>query len=123
MTSYLPEVFALLEQELGENACQVLTLCPSSSAADLATATRSRISKWIASSGLSSHLKGVSARLGDELCDTCEQVAGFAKIFLSNNATEGEVAQALENDVCSQLGSFSSLVCSNIELGDVISVV
>lgn len=51
-----------------------------------------------------------AVKLDDNVCDTCEMIAGYAKIFLSNNETEAELASLLENDVCPQLGGFKDIV-------------
>lgn len=49
-------------------------------------------------------------RVNDDKCDTCEEVFGYIHIFLDNNATEAELQNLLDNEVCPQLGDLSAMV-------------
>jgi len=45
-----------------------------------------------------------------DACTMCEEAVNYLKLFVNNNATEQEVQDMLENEVCSQLGELSSMV-------------
>lgn len=113
---FLPELFSLVDQELTPDLCVVAGLCKSDSmlAYKMAvSSTITRVMNKLRNSGLSKIIEKAAAKLNDNTCDTCEMIAGYAKIFLSNNETEAELASLLQNDVCPQLGGFKD-ICDDL---------
>jgi len=51
----------------------------------------------------------------DEVCSLCEEVLGFLKQYVDNNATENMVKTTLEG-YCSSLGSLKDEVGVNVSL-------
>jgi len=118
---FVPQMVGLIDEELTNDLCVMVGLCKNASVTitmkTVVDKARAVFVQKLRSAGkLNQHIRGVASRVSaDDTCTTCEEVLNTAKLFLNNNSTEQQIESVLEDDVCTQLGSFSAMCKEIIE--------